>query len=163
MVRRPGILEYLPTHSKRGVYKDGHEQKDVVEYRQQFVAEMRELEATHLPPPAHGITTGDEMDRARELVKAEDRLVEKKRVTITQDETTIHPNDDQRYAWQKAGTIRAGKAVIRKSLRQKYHEALQTGAGRNLRPRQRRSTKNRDSTQGSRPHGHPYPQGIIII
>ena len=98
-------LEYLPTHSKRGVYKDGHERKDVVEYREQFVAEMRELEATHPPPPApsDGITPDDEMDRARELAKAEDRFVEKL-VTITHDETTFHANDDLRYAWQEAGT-----------------------------------------------------------
>ena len=43
-------FEFMATHLKRGVYKDRHEREDV-QYREEFIAGMRELEATHPPPP----------------------------------------------------------------------------------------------------------------
>ena len=99
-------LQYMSTHSKRGVFKDGHEREDVVQYRKDFVSAMREMEATHPPPPlpSDGDTPGEDMDKARAAAKDDGRFVEKALVTITHDETTFHANDDQRYAWQEAGT-----------------------------------------------------------
>ena len=96
----------MSTHSKRGVFKDGHEREDVVQYRKDFVSAMRELEATHPPPPlpSDGDTPDENMEKARAAAKDDGRFVENALVTITHDETTFHANDDQRYAWQEAGT-----------------------------------------------------------
>ena len=99
-------FEYMATHSKRGVYKDGHERQDVVAYRTEFIADMRQLEATHPapPPPSDGFSPDEAMDEACRIAKDEGRYVNKPLVTITHDELTFHANDDQRYAWQEQGT-----------------------------------------------------------
>lgn len=96
----------MTTHSKRGVYKDGHEREDVASYRKEFVSVIRHLEATHPPPlmPSDGFAPDEDMERARAAAKEEGRFTDKELVTITHDESTFHSNDDQRYAWQAAGT-----------------------------------------------------------
>ena len=96
----------MSTHSKRGVYKDGHERDDNVSYRETFVAELRNLEATHPQPPmpSDGFTPDEEMERARSAAREEGRFIKKELVTITQHESTFHVNNDQRYAWQEVGT-----------------------------------------------------------
>ena len=45
-------LGFSPKSSKKGLYSDGHEWNDVVEYRKLFLCKMEILKFTHLPPPA---------------------------------------------------------------------------------------------------------------
>ena len=41
----------LPSSSKKGVYIDGHERQDVVDYRKLFLKKMKLLETIHAQPP----------------------------------------------------------------------------------------------------------------
>lgn len=41
----------LPSSSKKGVYIDGHERQDVVDYRKLFLKKMELLETIHAQPP----------------------------------------------------------------------------------------------------------------
>lgn len=93
-------FEYGPTHSKHGVYKDGHKREDVFAYRKEIIANMRKLEAAHPPPPppSDGDTPDKEMEKARSVAKEQVRFVRKELVIITHDETTFHLNDDERFA-----------------------------------------------------------------
>ena len=99
-------FEPLPTHSKRGVYKDGHEREDVVDYRKDFVHVIRELEACHPPPPCPpgGFAVDTVLDAAREKARDGGQFVSKPPVIIAHDESTFHANDDQRFAWQEKGS-----------------------------------------------------------
>ena len=64
------------------------------------------MEARHPPPPmpSDGFTLDEELEKLRRSAKEHGRFIKKKLVTITHDESTFHANDDQRYAWQEAGT-----------------------------------------------------------
>ena len=69
-----------------------------------FVADIRDLEATHPPPPmrSDGFTLDEELEKLRRSAKEHRWFIEKKLVTITHNELTFHASDDQRYAWQEA-------------------------------------------------------------
>ena len=45
-------LGFTPQLNKMGLYYDGHEREDVVEYRRIYFHKIEGLEATHMPPPA---------------------------------------------------------------------------------------------------------------
>ena len=42
----------LLSRDKKGIYIDGHERSDVVEYQKLFLQKMEILESTHLPSPS---------------------------------------------------------------------------------------------------------------
>uniref|UniRef100_A0A1X7V209 Uncharacterized protein n=1 Tax=Amphimedon queenslandica TaxID=400682 RepID=A0A1X7V209_AMPQE len=52
-------LGFRSQRHKKGIYIDGHERKDVVEYRRIFLRKIEILEKTHLPPPncSDGLST----------------------------------------------------------------------------------------------------------
>ena len=44
-------LGFNPSSTKKGLYIDGHERKDVVDYRKLYLIKLEVLESTHAPPP----------------------------------------------------------------------------------------------------------------
>ena len=44
-------LGFSPRLNKKGLYFDGHEREDVVEYRKMYLRKIDILHSTHLPPP----------------------------------------------------------------------------------------------------------------
>ena len=44
-------LGFSPSSTKKGVYIDGHERQDVVDYRNLYLKKMEILETTHAQPP----------------------------------------------------------------------------------------------------------------
>ena len=44
-------LGFQPLQHTKGLYIDGHERPDVVQYRKSFLAKLLDLEQSHLPPP----------------------------------------------------------------------------------------------------------------
>ena len=81
-------LGFNPTSTKKGVYIDGHERQDVVEYRKLYLRKLEVLEATHAPPPP----VSDELQTS--VSSSRKRLV-----LIYHDESTFHSNDDQGWVW----------------------------------------------------------------
>ena len=45
-------LGFCPQSYKKGIYIDGHERSDVVEYRKMHLHKCEILASTHLPPPS---------------------------------------------------------------------------------------------------------------
>ena len=84
-------IGFSPKSSKKGLYSDGHERDDVVEYRKLFLREMEILQSTHLPPPA--CSTG----HTEEIVGNESS--EKRLVLIYHDESSFHANEGQSWQW----------------------------------------------------------------
>ena len=58
-----GFTNLVPT--KKGLYIDGHEREDVVEYRKLYLRKLEALEAKHRPPPPvsgeHGLDVSSPM------------------------------------------------------------------------------------------------------
>ena len=84
-------LGFEPSSTKKGVYIDGHERSDVVEYRKLYLRKLEMLESTHAPPPP----VGDE--------PAPDPSDRRKLVLIFHDEAAYHSNDDQKWMWSEKG------------------------------------------------------------
>ena len=81
-------LGFDPTSTKKGVYIDGHERQDVVDYRKLYLRKLEVLEATHaLPPPVS--------DEPQTSVSSGRKTL----VLIYHDESTFHSNDDQGWVW----------------------------------------------------------------
>ncbi len=80
-------LGFEPTSTKKGVYIDGHERSDVVEYRKLYLRKLEILESTHAPPPPVSTEPTPEPSDRRNLV------------LIFHDEAAYHANDDQRWMW----------------------------------------------------------------
>lgn len=80
-------LGFHPSQSHKGVYFDGHERVDVVQYRKLYLRKLEILEATHAPPPP----CSDEPVRMRQ----EEDEEKKKLILIYHDESTFHSNDGQ--------------------------------------------------------------------
>lgn len=83
-------FEYLDLSA--GTYVDGHEREDVVAYRKQYLTELSELEAAHLPPP-----------ESSELPCPPPPPGQKHLVIIDHDETTFYANIDQTKGWSERG------------------------------------------------------------
>ena len=45
-------LGFNPSSTKKGLYIDGHERKDVVDYRKLYLRKLEVLESTYAPPPS---------------------------------------------------------------------------------------------------------------
>ena len=77
------ILGFKQINHQKGVYFDGHEREDVVEYRQKFTDRLHDLNRRcdydgHVPNLAEG---------------------EKPLIIIHHDESTLYANADQSYYW----------------------------------------------------------------
>ena len=83
-------LGFSPSSTKKGVYIDGHERQDVVDYRKLFLTKMNILETTHAqsPQPSDEVQVFTESDSSK-----------KKLVLIYHDESIFHSNDAQGWAW----------------------------------------------------------------
>ena len=81
-------LGFNPSSTKKGLYIDGHERKDVVDYCKLYLRKLEVLESTHAPPPP----VGDEPETNVSLSM-------KTLVLLYHDESTFHSNDDQGWVW----------------------------------------------------------------
>ena len=76
-------LDFLQKYHRKGVYFNGHKREDVIEYREQFVRQLDELDR-------RCIYEGHEP----ELLEGEKPLVQ-----IHHDESTFYENADQSHYW----------------------------------------------------------------
>ena len=83
-------LSFEQVSSKKGIYIDGHEQADVVEYRKLYLKRLDILANTHLPPP---LCSDEPSCHASPLGNA-DTTAHRKLVLIFHDESIFHSNDD---------------------------------------------------------------------
>ena len=84
-------LGFAPSSTKKGVYIDGHERSDVVDYRKIYLRKLEALESTHAPhPPTSDEPPPEPSDR-------------RKLVLIFHDESTFHSNDGQGWMWAEKG------------------------------------------------------------
>ena len=81
-------LGFNPSSTKKGLYIDGHERKDVVDYRKLYLRKLEVLESTHAPPPP--VSDEPETNVSSSL---------KRLVLLYHDESTFHSNDDQGWVW----------------------------------------------------------------
>lgn len=79
-------LGFEPSSTKKGVYIDGHERSDVVDYRKIYLRKLEALESTHAPRPPVSGEPDPELS-----------------VPIFHDESTFHSNDDQKWMWAEKG------------------------------------------------------------
>ncbi|KIJ40068.1 hypothetical protein M422DRAFT_257136 [Sphaerobolus stellatus SS14] len=86
-------LGYKPRKHRKGVYMDGHERKDVVEYRNKFLERMAELERVM-------VTYND---KTGEPIQPILRPGEKVHHLIAHDESGFHANDQQSTGWLSEG------------------------------------------------------------
>ena len=84
-------LGFSPTLHKKGLYFDGHERQDVIEYRQIYLRKLEILQSTHPPPPT--CSTG----QTEEIIGSE--IGEKRLVLIYHDESSFHSNEGQSWQW----------------------------------------------------------------
>lgn len=87
-------LGFHPSQSHKGMYFDGHEQENIVDYRKIYLWKLEILESTHAPP-SH---CSD--DPIRDQQEDESK---KEVVLIYHDESTFHSNDGQGWLWAEAG------------------------------------------------------------
>ena len=99
-------LGFFIVDRKKGIYYDGHERKDVVEYRRKFlrkVAALGFLNKANAPTLAAGQSLPAEID-----IPSDDRI--EKNVIFFHDESTFQANDDQPTQWgneaMKGGMLR---------------------------------------------------------
>ena len=100
------ILGYHYQQQKQGIYYDGHEREDVVEYRQIFLSEMAKFEkymATY---------EGEDMKRIAPMLN----LGEKERILVVHDECIFYSNDGNRGTWAKSGELPLRKKGNGKSI-----------------------------------------------
>ena len=92
-------LGFEQVSSKKGVYIDGHERADVVEYRKLYLKKHDILAGTHLPPPL----CSDEPSDALMSSGNDEPSPRRKLVLIFHDESIFHSNDDQGWMWGEKG------------------------------------------------------------
>ena len=86
-------LGFLPSSTRKGVYIDGHERSDVVEYRNLYLRRLEVLSSTHAPPPL----CTDEVSEP--FIGPQRRHM----VLLFHDESTYHSNEDQGWMWAEKG------------------------------------------------------------
>ena len=92
-VRWLHCLGFQKVDSKRGIYIDGHERQDVVDYRKIYLKKHLVWASTHaLPPPCIDEPPAQPSDK-------------KKLVLIFHDESIFHSNDDQGWMWGEKNKI----------------------------------------------------------
>ena len=84
-------LGFSPKLSKKGLYFDGHERGEVVEYRKMYLRKIEILQSTHLPPP---ICCNGQTEEVIGHDSSEKRLV-----LIYHDESSFHANEGQSWQW----------------------------------------------------------------
>ena len=84
-------LGFSPRLNKKGLYFDGHERDDVVEYRKIYLRKIEILQSTHLPPPI--CSTG----QPEEIIGNESS--DNRLVLIYHDESSFHANEGQSWQW----------------------------------------------------------------
>ena len=90
-------LGFSPMSHKKGVYFDGHERTDVVDYRRVFLRKLEILQSIHLPPPLcdDGLVSHD----------IGSTTAQRKLVLICHDESIFHSNEDQGWQWAEPGKL----------------------------------------------------------
>ncbi len=89
-------IGFKPVSTKKGIFIDGHERSDVVEYWKLYLRNLEILESTHAPPPPVSDEPAPEPSDRRKLV------------LIYHDEAAYHANDDQRWMWAKREVTPSG-------------------------------------------------------
>ncbi|KAI5842177.1 hypothetical protein DFP73DRAFT_528131 [Morchella snyderi] len=84
---------------KKGVYKDGHERPDVVNYRQEVFLKTYEELASVMPYPVRHKNGDVEVDIP--IVPEGHKLI----IPVTHDECTCNANDGPHYQWVKGDHI----------------------------------------------------------
>lgn len=92
-VRWLRLLGFEPMSSKKGLFFDGHERSDVVEYRKQYLRRLEIISLSHSPPPLCD-------DEIPDGVFGPQR---KNCVLLFHDECIYHSNDDQNWMWGEKG------------------------------------------------------------
>lgn len=80
-------LAFKPISHKRGVYIDGHERKDMVKYRSEFLSTSKMLQGTHQAPP---LCSGEILYFTAAQQPPAEELKDKKLVTIFHNESLLH-------------------------------------------------------------------------
>ena len=91
-------LGFRSQKHKKGIYIDGHERQDVVEYRRIFLRKIKILESTHLPPPQCSDSLCTSFDVGN-------MSANKVLVLIYHDESTFHANEGQGTMWVEDGNL----------------------------------------------------------
>src|SRR5438045_8215489 len=78
-------LGLVPQSRKKGIYFDGHEREDVLEYRKYFLKEMQDFE--RLMPTFEG----ENMEQKNPLLLDHEKL----HILVTHDECLFYSNDDR--------------------------------------------------------------------
>ena len=78
-------LGLVPQSRKKGIYFDGHEREDVLEYRKYFLKEMQDFE--RLMPTFEG----ENMEQKNPLLLDHEKL----HIFVTHDECLFYSNDDR--------------------------------------------------------------------
>ena len=86
-------LGLVPQSRKKGIYFDGHEREDVLEYRKQFLKEMQDFE--RLMPTFEG----ENMEQKNPLLLDHEKL----HILVTHDECLFYSNDDRPIIWAPLG------------------------------------------------------------
>lgn len=90
-------LGFRPQSHKKGIYIDGHERNDVIEYRSLYLRKLEILEKTHLPPPS---CPGGNTQFTVGNSEATKHLV-----LIYHDECIFHANEGQTVLWAEDGKV----------------------------------------------------------
>lgn len=88
-------LGYELTSVKKGIYVDGHERADVVEYRKEFLAQVAENE--HL--------RNEYDDKTLDVIEPTLLPGERKHVPVHHDESIFRSNELQQRVWTKEGKM----------------------------------------------------------
>src|SRR6266498_4394865 len=89
------VLGFFNQQQKQGVYFDGHERDDVVEYRKKFLEEVAKYE------PYIANYEGETMDKILPNLQNG----EKEHILVTHDECIFYSNDGKRGVWAKTGEL----------------------------------------------------------
>ena len=90
-------IGFHPQTHKKGIYIDGHERDDVVDYRKLFLRKLEIFESTHLPPPS----CSDELV----AFPVGSLTASRSLVLIYHDESSFHANEGQSVMWAEEGRV----------------------------------------------------------
>ena len=71
-------LGFSVKQKKKGIYVDGHDHEDVIQYREQFLDKVKQLEDSHRPPPK----ASDEVESEQETRYREECILENKKELV---------------------------------------------------------------------------------
>jgi hypothetical protein len=98
---RPYVLDDEECKGKapyrKGVYVDGHERQDVIEYRKMYLRKLAILESTHRPPPlcVDGIVQEN----------IGNPTAQRQLVLLYHDESCFHANEGPSWQWAEEGKL----------------------------------------------------------